>query len=204
VFAIRFLKSIREDRIQMKLFKTIVTLCALSAATAYAVDPVKLDMTCAELGETHEFTAEAKERFAEFAGTCEGVYEVNGAMYVRAQAVIRRVSGNNVRLYLPATDHTFQTTADPTGRVWVGGRKVRVRSLSAGDEIGIYLSVDKFAEERLDEVAFATADDSEEAIVIAPVEEVAALPTTATQLPLIALLSTLLLAGGLLMRKVRQ
>jgi hypothetical protein len=38
--------------------------------------------------------------------------------------------------------------------------------------------VDKFAEERLDEVAFATADEAPEEIVVAPAEEVAALPTT--------------------------
>jgi hypothetical protein len=55
---------------------------------------------------------------------------------------------------------------------------MRVRSLNRGDEIGIYLSVDKFAQERVTEVAFATEDEHIEAIVVAPVEEVAALPTT--------------------------
>ena len=55
---------------------------------------------------------------------------------------------------------------------------MRVSSLSRGDEIGIYLSVDRFAEERVTEVAFATEDDHESAVVVAPTEEVAALPTT--------------------------
>ena len=162
----------------MKLLKTIVVACAFSAVSAYAVDPVKSETTCAQLGETYEATAEAKERFADLAGSCEGVYEIDGALYVRTQATVRHRGGNKVRLYLPATDHTFEVTAKEDGRVWIGGRKMRVRSLNRGDEIGIYLSVDKFATERVNEVAFATEDEHVEAIVVAPVEEVEALPTT--------------------------
>ncbi|NOR18771.1 MAG: hypothetical protein GQ538_01615 [Xanthomonadales bacterium] len=162
----------------MKFIKTIAVASIFCAASAYAVDPVKSETTCAQLGDTYELTAEAKERFADLAGSCEGVYVINGAKYVRVQAIVRSRRGNTVRLYLPATDHTFEVTAGNDGRVWVGGRKMRVSTLDRRDEIGIYLSVDKFAQERVTEVAFATEDDHEEAIVVAPVEEVAALPTT--------------------------
>ena len=55
---------------------------------------------------------------------------------------------------------------------------MRVSTLGRGDKIGIYLSVDKFANERVTEIAFATEDEHVEEIVVAPVEEVAALPTT--------------------------
>ncbi len=162
----------------MKLIKTLVVACAFSAVSAYAVDPVRSEITCEQLGEKYAFTAEAKERFADLAGTCEGVYEIDGHLYARAQAVVRNVSGRNVRLYLPATDHTFQVTAQPDGRVWVGGQKMRVRDLGRGSEIGIYVSVDKFAEERVDEIAFVTADEVEAEVVTVTVEEVEALPTT--------------------------
>lgn len=162
----------------MKLIKTIVVACAFSAVSAYAVDPVLSETTCAQLGEKYEVTAEAKERFADLAGSCQGVYEVDGALYVRAEATIRNVRGNKVRMYVPATDHTFEVMAKEDGRVWIGNRKIRPRDLNKGDEIGIYLSVDKFATERVTEVAFATEDDAVEAIVVAPVEEIEALPTT--------------------------
>jgi hypothetical protein len=162
----------------MRFVKTIIVLCAFSATTAYAVDPQRSETTCAQLGEKYELTAEAEARFADLKGSCEGVYEVNGAMYVRSQATIRSIRGNNVRLYLPATDHTFEVTADSSHRIYVGGRKMRVRDLSRGDEIGIYISVDKFAQEKVDEIAFATEDSSSEEIVVAPVAEVEALPTT--------------------------
>jgi hypothetical protein len=162
----------------MKLIKTLVVACAFSAVSAYAVDPVKSETTCAEIGEKYAVTADAKERFADLMGTCEGIYEINGAMYARTQAVVRRVSGRTVRLYLPATDHTFEVTAESDGRVWVGSRKMRPRDLKRGDEIGIYLSLDKFTEERVTEIALVTEDDSADEIVTVEVVEVAALPTT--------------------------
>ena len=162
----------------MKLIKTLVVACAFSAVSAYAVDPVKLDTTCAEVGEKYAATAEAKERFADLVGTCEGIYEINGVEYARAQAVVRQVRGNRVRLYMPATDHTFEVAADASGRVWIGNRKVRPRDLNRGDEIGIYLAISAFAEERVTEVALVTEDDHSEEVVTVEVEEVAALPTT--------------------------
>lgn len=162
----------------MKLIKTLVVACAFSAASAFAVDPVKLDTTCAEIGEKYAVTAEAKERFADLVGTCEGIYEINGTEYARAQAVVRQVRGNRVRLYMPATDHTFEVTADASGRVWIGNRKVRPRDLNRGDEIGIYLSVPSFTEQRVSEIVMATDDASADDVVTVEVEEVAALPTT--------------------------
>ena len=162
----------------MKLIKTIVVACAFSAVSAYAVDPARSEITCDQLGDRYEATAAAKERFADLAGSCEGVYDINGSLYVRSQAIVRRVMNNTVRLYLPATDHTFEVTADSDGRVWVGGRKLRVRELNRGDEIGIYLSVDKFAEEKVDEIAFATEEEHVDEIVVVEIMEVEALPTT--------------------------
>lgn len=167
----------------MKLIKTLVVACAFSAVSAYAVDPVKLDITCADIGAKYAVTAEAKERFADLEGTCEGIYEINGKEYARASAIVRQVRGSKVRLYLPATDHTFDVTAGPDGRVWIGERKVSARDLQRGDEIGIYLSVDKFTEEKVTEITMLTeSSDSEEVETVevetVEIEEVEALPTT--------------------------
>jgi hypothetical protein len=162
----------------MKLIQTLVVASAFFAVSAYAVDPVRSETTCAQLSEKYELTAEAKERFADLEGSCEGVYEIDGKLFVRSQAVIRQRRGNTVRLYLPATDHTFEVQAQSDGRVWVGGRKMRVRDMSRGDEIGIYVSVDKFAEEKVDEIAFATPEEHAEEIVVVEIIEVEALPTT--------------------------
>jgi len=135
-------------------------------------------MTCDERRDKYEPTAEAQERFADLQGSCEGVYTINGALYVRTEAVIRKKGMKTVTLYLPATDHTFEVTPDPNGRVWVGDRKMRMRDMNRGDRIGIYLSVDKLGTEKVDTIHFATDDEVTEESVEVTVEEVAALPTT--------------------------
>ena len=178
MFKVRNFNTKSEGYIEMKLIKTLVVACAFSAVSAYAVDPVKTDMTCEQMSEQYAVTAEAKERFADLVGTCEGIYEINGALYARAEAVIRNIRGRVVRLYLPATDHTFQVTAEEDGRVWVGDRKMRIREMGRGDRIGIYLSVDKFTNEIVDEIVLPTADEVEAEVVTVTVEEVEALPTT--------------------------
>jgi hypothetical protein len=163
----------------MKMIRTLAVACVFCASSAYAVDPQLSDITCEQLRDQYELTAEAEARFAELKGSCEGVYDVNGALYVKTRATIRSKSRDTVRLYLPATDHTFEVTPDPDGRVWVAGRKMHIRDLNRGDRIGIYLSVDRIATEKVtEEVAFATEDDHVEEIVVSPVETVEALPTT--------------------------
>ena len=167
----------------MKLIKTLIVASAFCAVSAYAVDPVKTDMTCEQMSEQYAVTDAAKERFADLVGTCEGIYEINGSLYARAEAVIRNIRGRVVRLYLPATDHTFQVTAEADGRVWVGDQKMRIREMGRGDRIGIYLSIDKFAEEEVDEIVMASADEVtpdavEVEVVTVEIEEVEALPTT--------------------------
>ena len=164
----------------MKLIKTLVVACAFSVVSAYAIDPVKTEITCEEIGEKYAITAEAKERFADLIGTCEGIYDINGSQYARTSAIVRQVRGSKVRLYLPATDHTFQLNAQSEGRDWIGDLKVSARDMQRGDEIGIYLSVDKFTEEKVTEIAMVTEDTHEEEVVTVEVEEIPepVLPTT--------------------------
>ena len=184
-----------------RLTKAAIVASVFAAGSAYAVDPQPSDVTCDQLGERYELTAEAEERFADLKGSCEGVYEVDGHLYTRTQAVIRGKSRGKVRLYLPATDHTFEVEPDPDGRVWVGGKKFRMRDLGRGDKLGIYISVDQFAQERIEEISFVTPEEHMAPMVSAPIQEVEALPTTATPLPLLAILSALMLGAGLMLRR---
>ena len=162
----------------MKIVKLLAVACAFCATSAYAADPVLSDMTCEQLQEQYEATAEAQARYADLKGSCAGVYTIDDALYVKASAVVRGTHGNTVTLYVPATDHTFKVDADPSERALMGGSKVRPRDLNRGDEIHLYLSVDKLATQRLDTVALATEDDHADEVIETEVEEVAALPTT--------------------------
>jgi len=113
-------------------------------------------------------TQEARERFPDLAGACEGVVERDGELFGLFRAEVRRVRGNNITLHLPATDHTFAVRPDPATRVMVDGRKVRPRDLATRQEIRIYLSASEFAKPDVEEIAFVTES---EFLVDVPVDE---------------------------------
>jgi len=181
----------------------VLAVSVLGATTALAVDPQRVG-ECADYAQRYQATAEARERFGQFKGSCEGVYEIDGALYARAEMVVRSNRGGTVRLYLPASDKTIEVRPDMNASAYIDGRKRRVRDLSQGDEVQLYLSLDKFFEERVNEVAFATDDTATEEVSIAPATEVMALPTTASPLPALALVSGAFLAAGLILRVNRR
>jgi len=117
-------------------------------------------------------TEEAKQRFPDLAGACEGVVVRDGELYGLFRAEVRRVRGNNITLHLPSTDHTFTVRPDPATRVLVDGRKVRPRDLATRQEIRIYLSASEFSKPDVEEVAFVTESDF---IVDVPVDEFSSL-----------------------------
>ncbi len=117
-------------------------------------------------------TQEARERFPDLAGACEGVVERDGELYGLFRAEIRRVRGNHITLHLPATDHTFTVKPDPSTRVLVDGKTVRPRDLATRQEIRIYLSASEFSKPDVQEIAFVTESDF---LVDVPVDDVSTL-----------------------------
>ena len=89
---------------------------------------------------------------------------------------MRRVRGNSVTLYIPANDSTITVSPDSDARVRIAGRKVRPRDLSRGQELNLYVSVDRFTQPVIDEIMLHTEEDEE--LVAAPAEPTPALPTT--------------------------
>ena len=172
----------------------LVVAGLLISATAGAQEMTAL--SCADFRPTPE----AMERFPDLKGACEGIVERDGELYGLFRATVRRVSGNNVTLYLPATDHTFRVRPDSSQRVLIDGKKTRPRDLVRGQEIRIYLAVSEFARPDVQEIALVTESD---VLVEIEVETVRMLPATASNLPLIALAGFILLAAGLLLRWYR-
>ena len=114
-------------------------------------------------------TDEARERFPDLAGACEGIVERDGELFGLFRAEVRRVHGGRVTLHLPATDHTFTVKPDPSLRVLIDGRKVRPRDLRPKDEIRVYLSASEFAKPDVEEIAFVTESDF---VVDVPIDEI--------------------------------
>ncbi|GAB3095245.1 hypothetical protein G8770_00905 [Aestuariicella hydrocarbonica] len=187
-----------------KLIKPLIVVTALvGAGTALAADPVRVG-DCSDYAEDYQATQEAKIRFGMLAGACEGVYDIDGALYARAEMIVRSNWEGTMKLYLPASDKTIEVTPDMEHSAIVDGRKRRVKDLRKGDEIQVYISKDKFFEQRVDSIAFAADDDAMEKIYPTDAEEVSALPTTASSLPLLGMISGLLFAAGGLLRLRRR
>jgi len=145
-------------------------------------------------------TPEAMERFSNLKGACEGIAERDGELYAKFSAIVRRAAGNSVTLYLPATDHTFRVQADASHRVLIGGKKTRVRDLTRGQDIRIYLLVNEFSKPDIEEVAFITEEDM---LVDIEIERVPALPTTASIWPTVAGAGLLFLGISYALRRRR-
>lgn len=133
--------------------------CALMLAAAFlsgnAIGQEMTQLSCKDFVPTQE----ARDRFPDLAGACEGVVERDGELYGLFRAEVRRVRGNNITLHLPATGHTFTIKPEPSARVLIDGRKVRPRDLMPRDEISIYLSASEFAKPDVQEIAFITESD---------------------------------------------
>ena len=179
----------------MKL-PSLALLCAtfFIAATASAQEMSAL--TC----EDFRPTPEALERFPNLAGACEGIVERDGELYALFRAIVRRVRANAVTLNLPATGNTFTVRPDSSARVLIDGRKTRTRDLVRGQEIRIYLAVSEFAKPDVEEIVMVTESD---VLVELQIEEVEALPTTASIWPTAAFAGLLLLGAGYVLRRRR-
>ncbi len=179
----------------MKFIRLVLIVAAIMfAANAGAQEMTAL--SCKDFRPTNE----ALERFPDLAGACEGIVDRDGELYGKFTAVVRRVSGNNLTLHLPATKHTFRVRPDSSHRVLVDGRKTRARDLVRGQELHIYLSVKQFATPDIEQVAFVTETDM---IINLEVEQVAALPTTASIWPLVGGAGLMLLGVGFVLRRQR-
>lgn len=132
----------------------ILSLVLLPAGLVLGSEPEMTALSCADFRPTEE----AIERFPDLVGACEGVVEMNGELYGRFVAVVRLASEDSVRLYLPATRHTFAVRPESDARFLIEGGNIRPRDLEPGQEIQIYLSAAEFASPDIDEVVLV--DDS--------------------------------------------
>ncbi len=182
------------------------TMGSMAAQATQEITPT--DISCADLQDRYQLTAEGRERLQNFIGACQSVVKIDGTLYATTKAVVRSAGSKSVRLYIPATDRTIEVNPQSDLRVNVDGRKMRPRDLERGQEITIHVAVDSVAEPvpmqtvAMDVVPEAASDTP--VVEQMPVTELAALPTTASPLPLIGLIGLCLLglAGMLRLRRV--
>jgi hypothetical protein len=164
-----------------------------------------------------QFTGDIASRFPNARDACLGIVERDGRQYAHFEARIVRVRGEEITAEFKRPDGTYGTPVSfvpaADARVRIQGRSYRYQDLARGQELSLYLPPDRW------EIAVYSADtDFETAptvttvplrepspeLAAAPSPERAALPRTATPLPLLALGGALLMGLGAVVAGVRR
>ena len=124
-------------------------LAALLLATA-ASGPAWADkphgaVQCAEL----KWSAEVLAANPDVELACQGVYERDGILYAKATIEVVRAVGNTLKFRTLRIDgskgDSRSVTLAPEWRVVLDGQEYRLRDLTEGQQLNIYLPEDRFA-----------------------------------------------------------
>ena len=195
----------------MKKTTSLIASSALLVAMFTAAPALaQTQLTCDDI----DFTGPASQRMtqAEMRAACLGVVERDGRNYAKFTAELQRIAGTTVyakfRLADGKMSDTYKFDLPPDARVSVDGRQYRYRDLGKGAEVNLYVPEDRWEIHVADTEDFATATTAA-ATTAAVVHDdsddmVAALPKTASPLPLIGLMGGLLTSLGMLLYGVRR
>lgn len=173
-------------------------LCTIGATAVSQAQTV----TC----QNAQYDPEVVARFPNIAKACSQVISTGSEQYAVVKARLDRVdpSGRvSVRVKQPDGSYSKQISIRPRPdlRVKIDGEPATVRELATPQDITAYVKV------RAPEMALPPAEPSER-LVFVPIEEsqeqLAALPSTASNLPLLALLGVASLSLGGLLRVMRD
>ena len=140
-------------------------------------------------------------QFPNARNACLGVVTRDGRQFAHFQARIRSVRGNQIEAEFKQPDGTWGRpvafTPESDARARVAGRSYRYRDLSRGQELDVYLPPDRWEiAVQADETEFETARVITFVALAEPTQQVAALPSTGSPLPLLALVGVLLAGLG--------
>jgi hypothetical protein len=194
-----------------KLSTALVSGLVLTAmsATATARDEDMTGLTCDDIVYNYTATAQRSDvTGADIDAACRDVVELDGQKFAKIKAELTNVRGNNATFHFILPDGTrsdrHQVTVAPEWRAEIQGRSYRMRDLTRGQELNIYVPADRFEVHvastesefvAYTPVAMSAADDSSSS---------AMLPATAGALPLFGLFGGLALFGASLIRVFRR
>lgn len=158
------------------------------------------------------FTGPVAREFPEARNACLGVVTREGRQFAHFQARVRNVRGNTVEAEFKMPDgtyaHPITVTPDSSARVRIQGRDYRWNELQRGQELDVYLPPDRWElEVPADPAAQFAAAPAVTTLPIAsaaPLVAANTLPRTASPLPLVALVGSMLTALGFAVAVVRR
>lgn len=197
-----------------KLLAALPAALAIAAisTTAEARDEDMTGLTCDDIVYQFRQTAQRTDVTAEdIDAACRDVVELDGKKYAKLKVELDRVSGNNATFHFVMPDgrsgSRHSITVAPEWRAEIDGREYRMRELSRGQELSVYVPADAI-------VAHLAANEADvTTYAAAPIETAdddmsggssAMLPSTAGALPLFGLFGGIALFGASLIRIFRR
>jgi len=188
----------------VKIRKIITLLCALPLMAIGLPATAQTDLTCADIDFDNAMTS----RFPRIGEACLDVVEVDGERFAKMSVEVVRTGNNRATFKFKLPDGTYgptqSTEMDPSWRANINGRDYRVRDLARGQELNIYVPSDRW------EAHVATNTTGYFAVYypVAMEEDtgssMAALPATASYMPMVGLLGGTALFGAFLVRVFRR
>lgn len=183
-----------------------VALAGVLLATLIAAQSASAQSPCADIN----FDSSITSRFPDASDACLGIQLRDGRQFAHFQAELVGVTGNHVRarFRLPDGDYsdTYGFDVSPEARVQIDGRDYRYRDLNRGQQLDVYVPPDRWQFHIPESEQFAA---SRTVAVFTPVQEEdsgagAMLPSTASPLPFIGIVGSVLSLVGLALLAVRR
>lgn len=190
----------------------VVTACLLSCTVFAAFAQTSVDRsftTTAKNCDGVKWSAKALATYPTIASACQAVEERDGKNYVKFEGTVKRNANEGKQLTVNFKDGGEVTlTPPPETTLYVDGRRTPVADLKRGDKLSFYISEDRF-------VAQLPSDETPTAqFVAAPIapaapsegdeQMAAALPATASPLPLLGLCGFIVLGAGAVLTLFRR
>jgi len=190
-----------------KTTAALTSALVLSAfsTVALAQDEDGVGLTCADI----EFTSAVTSRASDVAAACRDVVELNGEKFAKTKIELDNVRGNRATWHFVMPDgrsgsrHTTEVPSD--WRATIQGREYRMRELSRGQELNIYLPSDRWEAQM--QAPTSTVVAYTPTPIYAADEDTSSgsmLPATAGPLPLFGLFGGIALFGAGLVRVFRR
>ena len=156
------------------------------------------------------FTGSVATNFPEARSACLEMVTRNGEQFAHFKGEIVSISGGEVRarFKLPSGQYsqTYAFRPDPATRININGTRYRFNELQRGQELDVYLPPSRWEFDVPETENFASAAPAEVVRIttITTGSVVAALPKTASSVPLVGMLSVALLALGAGLTLIRR
>ena len=162
------------------------------------------DLTCADI----TFEQEVLSKYPSAADGCRSVVEVNGERYAKMRVEMMSARGNVGTFRFMNKDGTYgpleSVTVDDDWRANLGGREYRMRQITRGQEMNIYIPADRWEAHVASDMSGTITTYYAVAMIHEPAGGGAELPSTASPLPLIGMLGMGSLFAAFLMRVRRR